>query len=361
MIRAMTRTVIVLFAFAAAGLWPLPVLAQNYIYEAAGAKTATLVIYSSADTERFDPLIRAFQKIYPGIAINYHLLDTVDIYARALREADAGASTADLLISSAMDLQIKIVNDGYAAAYSSSETRSLPRWARWRNEAFGFTFEPAVILYNRKLAPELGKIKTRFELANLIGREATRFRGKVITYDPERSGLGYLFGTQDVIQSEDFWYLARSMGDSKPQLSGSSGDMIRKVDAGEVLIAYNVLGSYALAEMRGRPDIGMIIPGDYCLAMQRIAIIAKAAKNPEAAGKFIDFLLSHEGQKVIAGAASLYSLHPDVQGRATISGLRKAAQGPVIPIRLGPGLLVYLDTLKREDFLRRWRNAMNRR
>ncbi len=357
----MIRSLMLFCAFALAFLTPRSGHGEEFDYPATGATTAALVIYSSADIERFDPLIRAFQTIYPGIDIKYHLLDTVDIFARAIKEADAGADSADLLISSAMDLQIKLVNDGYAAAYSSRETRALPRWARWRNEAFGFTFEPAVILYNRKLAPELGQVKTRFDLANLIGREEVRFRGKVITYNPERSGLGYLFGTQDAIQSEDFWYLARSIGDSKPQLSNSSGDMIRKVARGESLIAYNVLGSYALAEMRARPELGMIIPGDYCLAMQRIAIITKAAKNPGAARKFVDFLLSLKGQKIIAGAASLYSLHPDVQGRATISGLRAAAQGPVIPIRLGPGLLVYLDRLKRADFLRRWHSAMNRR
>ena len=342
-------------------LLPAAGRAELFHFLAAGTRTGLLRIYSSTDIERFNPLIRAFQQANPGIAIDYHLLDTVEIYRRAIDDIDRGRDTADLLISSAMDLQIKLVNDGYAAAYRSTQTDSLPRWANWRNEAFGFTFEPAVIIYNRKLAPEMAKVKTRFDLANLLGRHRDRYRGKVMTYDPARSGLGYLYDTQDVIQSEDFWYLVRSMGDSRPIQSSSSGEMIRKVDAGKALIAYNVLGSYALAEMGDRPDLAMIIPADYCLAMQRIAVIARPAKNPAAAGAFIDFLLSKQGQRIIAGAASLYSLRADIRGTATISGLRKAAEGPIIPIRLGPGLLVYLDRLKRQDFLRRWGNAMNRR
>ncbi len=341
-------------------LLPATGRAELFHFLARGEQTGRLVIYSSADMERFNPLLRAFQRANPGISIDYHLLGTVEIYRRATEEIDKGKETADLLISSAMDLQIKLVNDGYASRYRSARTDSLPRWANWRNEAFGFTFEPAVIIYNRKLAPELAMVKTRFDLANFLGRNATRYRGKVITYDPVRSGLGYLYDTQDVIQSEDFWYLVRSIGDSHPLQSGSSGDMIRKVDSGRALIAYNVLGSYALAEMRDRPDLAMIIPADYCLAMQRIAVITRPAKNPVAAGAFIDFLLSKQGQHIIAGAASLYSLRADITGTATISGLRKAADGPIIPIRLGPGLLVYLDRLKRQDFLRRWRNAMNR-
>ena len=67
-----------------------------------------------------------------------------------------------------------------------------------------------------------------------------------------------------------------------------------------------------------------------------------------------------EGQKLIANAASLYSLRDDIQGEATAANLRQAAQGPLIPIHLGPGLLVYLDNIKRREFLARWRRAMAR-
>ena len=90
------------------------------------------------------------------------------------------------------------------------------------------------------------------------------------------------------------------------------------------------------------------------------AMITRTARNPEAAGLFIDFLLSREGQKLIANTASLYSLRDDIQGEATAANLRQAAQGPLIPIHLGPGLLVYLDKIKRREFLARWRRAMAR-
>ena len=337
-----------------------PALAERVAFESEGSDSQTLVIYSSTDTERMVHLLEAFQRLHPNVRIDYHLLDTLDIYRRASSAIDGGKPTGDLLLSSAMDLQIKLVNDGYAASDSSAETETLPDWANWRNQAFGFTYEPAFMVYNKALVPQLAEVTTRFDLARSLTFDVGYLRNRIVTYDPERSGLGYLFGTHDAIQSEDFWYLARSLGDMRVGLETSSATMIDKVASGEALIAYNVLGSYAMARVRENPDLAITIPRDYCLVMSRIALISRTAGNPEAAGLFIDFLLSREGQKLIANAASLYSLRDDIQGEATAANLRQAAQGPLIPIHLGPGLLVYLDKMKRREFLARWRRAMAR-
>ncbi|NQU57578.1 MAG: ABC transporter substrate-binding protein, partial [Rhodospirillales bacterium] len=289
---------------------------------------------------------------------DYHELDTLDLHKQVINETDDKSSTADLTLSSAMDLQIQLVNDGYSAPYFSEETEALPGWANWRNEAFGFTYEPAVIIFNQALAPDLKQVGSRFELAKILSEQSAKMRNRVVTYDPEHSGLGYLFGTQDAVQSEDFWYLARSMGDSAVQLMTSSASMINKVASGDALIAYNVLGSYALARARENPDLAITIPQDYGLVMSRIAVITRTAKNPKAAGQFVDFLLSQEGQELIAGPASLYAIRTDISGEATAKKLQETAKGPLIPIHLGPGLLVYLDRMKRKDFLKRWQRAM---
>ena len=335
-----------------------PAQADGHVFKATGPKTETLVIYSSTDVERIAPLIDAFQQQNTGTAVDYHELSTVEVFERMTAEMDAGMPSADLTLSSAMDLQIKLVNDGYSQPHFSDETEALPRWANWRNEAFGFTYEPAVMIYNRKIAPELSRITTRFELANTVTERGFHLRGRVVTYDPAESGLGYLFGTQDAVQSEDFWYLARSLGGSDVRQMSSSGAMIDAVASGEALVGYNVLGSYALAQARENPDLAITFLQDYSLVMSRIAVVSKAARNPDAAGRFIDFLLSRQGQSLIAGPASLYALRTDIQGEATAKGLQDASDGPLIPIRLGPGLLVYLDQMKRKDFLVRWRRTM---
>ena len=70
-----------------------------------------------------------------------------------------------------------------------------------------------------------------------------------------------------------------------------------------------------------------------------------------------DRLLSERGQEIIAGQSALFELAPDMAGDAAATGIRAATSGPVIPITLSPALLVFLDRIKRESFLRQWRLA----
>ena len=80
---------------------------------------------------------------------------------------------------------------------TNSATQSLPDWANWRDEAFGFTYEPAVMVYNRDLVPELEVPRSRNDLIRLIREYPARYNRRVATYDAATSGIGYLFATQD--------------------------------------------------------------------------------------------------------------------------------------------------------------------
>ena len=43
---------------------------------------------------------------------------------------------------------MKLVNDGWTQPHRSADTTLVPAWANWRDEAYGFTLEPAVIVYS---------------------------------------------------------------------------------------------------------------------------------------------------------------------------------------------------------------------
>ena len=78
-------------------------------------------------------------------------MNSTEVYNRFISEKAANAGSADVLWSSSMDLQIKLANDGGALAYASPEIAHLPAWAVWKNEAFGTTYEPLAIVYNKRL------------------------------------------------------------------------------------------------------------------------------------------------------------------------------------------------------------------
>ncbi|WP_207461527.1 extracellular solute-binding protein [Azospirillum sp. SYSU D00513] len=349
----------------AALLGPWPAGAEPLLsYPAPGAPTERLLIHSATDRLVIEPLILDFQRTHPDVAVDYLNLGTAELYAGAVergdRAAGPGAATGgpDLLISSAADLQVKLVNDGYTRPHISELTLALPEWANWRDEAFGFTFEPSVIAYNRDLLPEQDVPRTREDLIRLLEGNPDRFRGRIGSYDIADSGIGYLFAAHDSILFGQFWQLVEAMGRADVRLACCTGEILDGIERGELLIGYNMLGSYAQARANAGAPIGILLPQDYTQVISRVAVIPRTAPNPGLAGQFIDYLLSRRGQEVIAGRSALFAISAEVMSESSAIQLRATAPGPLQPVTLSPALLVFLDQLKRQRFLQRWQAAL---
>jgi iron(III) transport system substrate-binding protein len=308
----------------------------------AGSGSREVSILSTTDSEAFAPVIDAFQLANPTLTIRYTVANSQEVFA-ALHNGDQ----FDLAISSAMDLQLKLANDGIASSHASAETARLPRWATWRDQLFAFAQEPVVIVVSSDGFDGLRMPRTRTDLIQVLRDNPERFAGKIGTYDPQRSGAGYLFATQDARQSDTSWRLAEVIGGLDPQLFTASGDMIAGVQNGQLHVALNVLGSYATARLND--DDGFIIaPEDFTHVLLRTALIPREAREPELGAAFLDFVLSVEGQRLIEEKTGL----PRINEAAL-------AAGPHLrPIRLDPGLLVFIDPLMRQRFLNEWRAAV---
>ena len=333
------------------------IAADVTLYPAPAVEQGRLVINAATDRPLMEPLLRDFQVVHPEIAIAYVDLSTLELYESV---AQTASPTPDLAISSAMDLQAKLVNDGWTQPHVSPETLRIPDWANWRNEAYGFTREPAVIVHHRSGLAEAEIPRSRPELLRLLQAAPDRFRRRVATYDISGSGVGYLFAAQDSVLSSQFWLLTIALGDVGVRLLPTSGAILDAIERGDVLIGYNVLGSYARARQRAGAPIGIVLPRDYTLLMSRAVAIPKAAPHPVLAKLFVDHLLSARGQAVIAATAGLEPLLPSDGTRPDPLGLLPEAVGPVQPITLGPALLVFLDRMKRERFLADWSAAVRR-
>lgn len=263
-----------------------------------------------------------------------------------------------MLISSASDLQMKLANDGHALAYQSAWLEALPAWAQWRAEVIGFTYEPAVIIYNPRLMPPGTQPRTHLDLAVLLEEQPARFAGRVATYDIERSGVGYLLASQDQQISSQFWRLAAAFGRVRARLSDSSPAILDSVASGELIMGYNVLGSYAFARQAAGARIGIIVPDDYVLVLTRSMVIPRTAPNSDLARAFVDFALSPAGQRVGAGPSALGAIMPDSAGTWTPERISMMGTGVIQPIALAPVLLVALDPQRRSRFLTTWQEIV---
>ncbi|WP_024304586.1 ABC transporter substrate-binding protein [Pseudogulbenkiania sp. MAI-1] len=316
-----------------------------------------LEIYATTDAQSVKALLARFRSRYPFLDVRYHELTSAELFHRLRGEADRGQGQADVAWSSAMDLQVKLVNDGYAQPYPSVERAALPDWAQWRDEVYGTTFEPLVFAWDRRVLDDKQAPRTHAELRRQLA--ARQGSWKIATYDVESSGAGYLFLSQDAYHNPEFWDLARVLFDHAPYLEGTSRAMLQRLQSGEAQLAYNVLGAYAAETARWNERLGWRVPEDYALVVTRLTLISRAAPHPNAARLWTDFVLSREGQTVLAADARLPPIRNGLPRRLGQMVLDPASPA-LRPIKVGTGLLVYLDTAKKSLFLKRWRDIAGR-
>jgi two-component system sensor histidine kinase TctE len=354
----LTALVLGLLLMPTLALAPAPVEAATTIYPARdGSSDTVLNILGVTDTPLFAHFVEAFQALNGDVTVVYEETDSRPLYEGFL--AGTLETPPDLVISSASDLQLKLANDGYALAYDSPYLPALPDWAHWRNEVFGFTFEPAVIIYNRDLISDAEVPRTHLTLAEMLETQTERFRGKIATYDIALSGVGYLLAAQDQTISSTFWRLASAFGRVNARFSGSSPAILNGVADGSLALGYNVLGSYAFARQAEGAPIEIVVPDDYVLVLTRSMLIPRDAPNAELAKAFVDFALSPAGQAVASGPTALGSVVPEGTGPWTSEAISALGRGVIQPIPLGPGLLVALDTLRRQRFLDTWQEIVS--
>lgn len=309
---------------------------ERTVFEGNSGKV-TLRVLSSTDTAIFSPMINRYLNENPEVNIEYLVASSSDIY----NEFSQSPEEYDIVISSAMDLQLKLVNDGHAKRF---DDLPHPESAQWRSSLYGFTLEPAAIVINRQAFAQLPIPQSRQQMIEVLRDNPEVFRAGVGTYDVRQSGLGYLFATQDARSSETYWRLMEIMGGLDTRLYCCSGDMIEDVADGTIAIAYNVLGSYALARSDLASKIEVVLPSDFPITMMRTAFVAADTQLVDESMDFLRYLTSPGWQDSDANQLPALDLMNNETQRAVID--------------LGPELLIFLDRMKRQTFIEEWENAV---
>lgn len=330
------------------------VWAAETVWFGNNAAARVLYINSALDLASFEPILNEFVVQYPYIKVAYRDVNTLDLYHLTIKEQKN--PKASLVISSAMDLHLKLVNDGYAQSYQSSFTDRLPDSFKWRNQLFAFSLEPIVMLVNKKAFP--GDMpEDRQSLLQTIRQNEKTMTKRIGTYDIRQSGVGYLLASQDARQADVTWgRLLEAFGSHDVQTYCCTHDIIDDVASGKLVLGYNLLGSYASQRAQDDDRLKMILPKDYTLMLMRAALIPKGAPNAEDAGVFLDFLLSDSSQKMMQDQGLLFPIWPDLNNQNDPYVVN--APGPTGVIELDQQLLVGRDYAKQKRFIRNWEMAL---
>lgn len=342
------------------GALPGSAAAQVVTFPALSGKkdAAVLTVYSSLDEPLAKPMIDGFQAANPDVAVSYEDMLTGEIYDRIVRETDAGKKTADFAFSSAMDLQVKLANDGYAQASDLPMSDRWPDWANWRNTVYALTFEPAVFVYNKPSFQHEAPPSTRAEFIAFLQKHGDSIHGRIGTYDIERSGVGFLFMSRDQEQFGDIWSVVRAMGAAGVKLYSTSGAILERVADGRFLLGYNIVGSYAADWASRNPNVGIVLPKDYTVVMSRIGLVPQAAARSDLGKRYLEFFMSKEGQTIMARELQIPAVSPEVAGNNTATTMREMLGGQLKPVPVSLGLMVYLDQVKRARLISKWNEEL---
>ena len=314
-----------------------------------------LSIHSTTDERVAMPLVADFRRLYPRIAVTYEDLGSTELYHRFIAENQLGREAADVLWSSAMDHMVALATAGHALAYASPEQAHLPAWAQWQDRLWATTYEPVVFAHHKPSLPKGDAPRSHAALAGWLARA----QGSAVSYDIQKSGLGYFLAAQDAAASEGvFWATAQALGAGRARLLLTTDAMVRQIASGRARFGMNLLGAYTVAQARSLPTLGVIFPEDYTLVTSRVLLINNRTAHPNAARLWLDYLLSRRGQTVMATTARLYALREDVQGETTGAALRQLLGDRARPVALGPALSAPLANAAYGDFIARWRAAL---
>jgi iron(III) transport system substrate-binding protein len=315
-----------------------------------------VAIYTSTDEAQGQPLVEAFKQAY-GIAVDYNGIGTTDVYNRVISESAAGQMGADVAWTSSMDLQIVLASKGLLDSYKSPEAAHFPTTSIYKDMVYGTSIEPVAMLYNKNLLKPEWVPKTRADLVKLMAEHGKELKGKFASFDPEKSGIGFLLATTDEHNTQSWWDLAKAFGAAEGKVYGSSGAMREKVVSGEQVLAFNVIGSYALQWVKSSPALGVHFASDYTAAFQRVASVTKGAPHPAAGRLFLDFMLSEKGQAILA-EKGVPSLRQGYKGPLDADELKTLIGSNMTVIPVNEKLEDNLNPRTRAAFFQKWKKAM---
>jgi iron(III) transport system substrate-binding protein len=311
---------------------------------------ARVVVYSAAFRPFCTPLLEGFAAQHPDIEVEFIDGISSGLHQRYLDAIAAGRPAVDVLWSSAMDLQMGLVQAGHAQVFDSPNAAALPAWANYRNMAFATTLEPLVTLVNRNQLGAAVTAGSLAEITELANGKPDGLRGKIACYDITSNGLGFLALLHDSGREAEFEAFMQLLGAAQPRTFGSNPPLVDEVASGRAALAYHVLGAFALRALRANASLAVAASAAPRLAVSRIAFIPASAPHPAAARKFLDYMLSESGQRRL-GEAELFPLRTPVAAPELGAAALK-------PMPIVDGFGEFLDPARRARLLARWQQAV---
>ena len=283
-------------------------------------KEGRVVFYASMEAQSAQRLVAQFEKKYPFIKVDATRVGSERMATRLIAEAQGRKVQADVVNQSGFDFY-GVLQKGIFESYQSPERAALP--PEYKDEQGLWTINSAtlnVIGYNTKLVPPAIIPKSFWDLAD------PKWKGQLLMDENESkwmAGMMTYYGEAKVME------LLRRLATQEIQFRVGHTLIQTLAAAGERPI---VAVAFANGVERLKKDGAPIdwVAADPIIGLTFGLGLVKDGPHPNAARLFIDFLLSREGQEILA-AVGYYAPRTDV-----VSPLMKQAppKMKVVPLSM---------------------------
>jgi len=278
-------------------------------------KEGKLVVYTSMNQRDASILVQEFKKRYPFIDGQIFRANSQKLLPRIETEARAKKYQADVFTAS-FPIWPELIRQKLVAPYQSPESQRYPKELKDPNGYWTILYLQVMgMAYNTRLIPP-GSTPKRYEdlltdrwKKQEIGmdyRDSTWF-AVMMEIMGEREGLNFMkrLAAKELYMRENKSLLTQLMA------------------AGEFLVLANTYVDTAVEYIKSGAPIAWLPGRDPVPASTHLLGIHAFAHNPNASKLFVDFLLSRDGQKALAGGAvAKFPANPDVDSdlKAMVKG-----------------------------------------
>lgn len=289
-------------------VFSLALLASTAVQAAPAGK---LVLYTSQTPEVAQETVDAFQAAYPGVEVEWIRNGTAQLMNVLRAEIAAGEVQPDvLLVADTINIGT-LKGEGLLMAYPEADISAYdPDFHDADSTYFGTKIVATVIAYNPEIAPRPE------HWSDLIAPEMERL---VAVPSPLYSGAA-LNHLHTAIQHDEIgWAFYEGLNAIDVVPVGGNGPALNSVAGGEAYYGVIADGDIVRAKDRGSP-VDLVYPPEGVSYITEPVAIMSTARNPEAAKAFVDFVLSKQGQELVAAQGNI-PIHPEVASPAGFPAL----------------------------------------
>jgi len=261
---------------------------------AALAEQQKLLVYSSMKESLLGELKSAFVRKHPDIHLDYQNGGAAKLMARLAAERESGKLLADVLWTGDVTDFYHLKAQGALFAYTPAEIKVLANpFPDYDGSFTAARLATLGMVYNKRFVKDAPKswqdackpnFKDAYGLAN-PSLSGTAFLGVAM--------LARTFG----------WSYFEALHANGARLGKGSAQLVEDTAAGDLLASLAV--DYVVLDKIDRgATLALVYPAELIVIPSPIAIL-KGGPNNEAAKKYVDFVLSREGQAILAGEGML--------------------------------------------------------